>query len=933
MMPNRYGNPRRFSLRLVLGVVTALVLGSVGCTPGDGLTDAQHVERAKEFQEQGDLRAAVIELKNAIEQNPENREARWLLGTLYLKAKEGFAAEKELNRAVELGVAKEAVAVPMAEALLLQGEFERLLREVNPEAVNDRAIRAQLYAIRGDAYLITQDGNGAEQAFSRATELDSNHVRARVGRAKLAAMRGEIDAARQAVQSVLDLSPKSELAWSLMGDIERFEGNANEAVDAYTNAIINSFQNLEDRLKRASAYLDLDKLEEAEKDIETLRRLRPRSAIPYHASGLLNFKKEDYPAAQSDFEQALKADPNFMPAVLYLGLTQYRQDYDEQAIRYLNRFLNTYPGNPTATSALAAIRIRQRDYEGARRLLASALERKPNSPELLNMMGSLAFATGRTDEMIEQFQKVVAKAPESGQGRLQLGLSYMLKGDEEKGINELEQALKVDPELGQADTLLVLGHLRAGRTDEALAAASAFIERRPESALAHDLLGLVHVNREQFDQAADAFKEALEREPGDPTACHNLAVLALRNDDKQAAINWYDEGLRYHPNNQAMVLRAAALEIHSGEVGKARERLRAFIGRVPNAEEPRTMLANIYLRHGQPADAVSLLAPVVDGRTANADALATMGAAQLASGATESAIDTLERLAQLERSPRSYSLLAQAYAEVNNAPRLRDTLNRLLALKPDDRAANIAKARMLLLENKLDEATEVTKRLIDAGHEDEMVMDLQASVAMRNRKPEQAAEVYRRMLESHPSPRAALSLARAQAASGNQADARKTLEDWLHDHADDKAVQLSLANFYLNAGDNAAAASLYERLLKAAPDNALVLNNLAWVTLDKDPAKALRYARQARDLRPQAPPVLDTLGVVLLANGEVREAVSVLEEAAQRAPKAAGIQFHLAQAWAQAGRKDKAKEKLHALLSSEQSFAEREQARLLLERL
>jgi|GEM_PF-6751537 len=54
--------------RSLLAVSAALAL--VACTPK--LTDTEHVARAKEYQDKGDLRASMIELKSALQINPDN---------------------------------------------------------------------------------------------------------------------------------------------------------------------------------------------------------------------------------------------------------------------------------------------------------------------------------------------------------------------------------------------------------------------------------------------------------------------------------------------------------------------------------------------------------------------------------------------------------------------------------------------------------------------------------------------------------------------------------------------------------------------------------------------------------------------------------------------------------------------------------------------
>jgi cellulose synthase operon protein C len=122
--------------------------------------------------------------------------------------------------------------------------------------------------------------------------------------------------------------------------------------------------------------------------------------------------------------------------------------------------------------------------------------------------------------------------------------------------------------------------------------------------------------------------------------------------------------------------------------------------------------------------------------------------------------------------------------------------------------------------------------------------------------------------------------------------------------------------------------------MRQAPDNVLAENNLAWtLSLLGQKDDALVHARHAVAAAPEAPAILDTLGVILLQNGKASEARDSLEKAAKGAPGYAPIQFHLAQALAQTGGEDRAREILRGLLSNPEPFEERDQAQQLLTQL
>src|SRR5471032_3661434 len=85
-------------------------------------SNEQLLARARQYQQQGQDRAAVIELKNVLQKDPRHGEARTLLGQIYLDQGDVLSAEKELRRAQSLGVGRELILPALGRTLLLQGE-------------------------------------------------------------------------------------------------------------------------------------------------------------------------------------------------------------------------------------------------------------------------------------------------------------------------------------------------------------------------------------------------------------------------------------------------------------------------------------------------------------------------------------------------------------------------------------------------------------------------------------------------------------------------------------------------------------------------------------------------------------------------------------------------------------------------------------------
>jgi len=140
-MPDRHGHSTRRSRHkkrrplLIAGVaavaIAAVVAGGFAYVSRDGGLSAQeHYDRAVQFRDGKDTQATVIELKNALQIDPGHAPARWLLGLTYLETGNGAAAEKELERALEMDPENAEAAQHLSDVLLGMAQPERLAEQL-----------------------------------------------------------------------------------------------------------------------------------------------------------------------------------------------------------------------------------------------------------------------------------------------------------------------------------------------------------------------------------------------------------------------------------------------------------------------------------------------------------------------------------------------------------------------------------------------------------------------------------------------------------------------------------------------------------------------------------------------------------------------------------------------------------------------------------
>ncbi len=156
---------------LFLSLVVVLIMG---CS--DNLTVEERIERAREAREAGETQGAIVELKNALQQEPGSAEARFLLGQVYLETGQGAEAEKELERAKELGLDSDSLIIGLAEARLLEGEYQHVVDDLVPIELKTQDTQAQALRIAADAHRGLGNLEQSCDFYQDAADLQTDHV-------------------------------------------------------------------------------------------------------------------------------------------------------------------------------------------------------------------------------------------------------------------------------------------------------------------------------------------------------------------------------------------------------------------------------------------------------------------------------------------------------------------------------------------------------------------------------------------------------------------------------------------------------------------------------------------------------------------------------------------------------------------------------------
>lgn len=906
-------HPSSWSMRargVAVAALTAALLAGCGQSPEEMLASA------RSYMEKQDLSAASIQLKNALQENGNLAEARFLLGSIHVKQGDAVGAVKELQRARELGYPQEQVAPLLARALLGAGELDKLLEEFADTRVADKAAQATIFAALGDANLSKREVDKARAAYLDALASNPDQVDARIGLARTHMIRADLKAAEDEVREAIRRNPESAEAHATLADVLLMRNEPEQSLLSLREAIRLAPRAVNYHFAHVSQLLRQGNQPEAEKALQAMKSAAASHPSTRYLQALMDYQGNRLVEARDTLLQVLKDAPQYLPAELLAGTVLVRLNEHAQGRSHLGRVLERAPREPMARRTLVASHLATGEAQRALELLQPLLQGQEQDPRLLGLAGQVFLANGDFERAEEYFERAANAAPDDAQARMRLGVARMAGGDTTAAFADLESAAEMDDSAFQADLALVMAHLRRGETDKALEAHAQLERKQPDNPLVHNLRGGLMLAKRDVPAARAAFEKALSLRPDYLSAAINLARIDLSERRPDDALGWIRAVIERNPKNVEALLTLAELQRTTGaapaEVLASLERAEAA---APGAVAPNLAIVQHHLRQREFPRALQVAQKVAAAHAEDPRVVETLARAQLAAGDSQQAISALNKLAGLQpRSAQPLVMLADVQRSLKNNEAAEQALHRALSIAPDAGEAQQRLIAVLLEGGKRDAALKVAR---DAQTRQPKLATgylLEGEIHGAASKWAEAAGAYRKALDNGGGGQAAMRLHASLLRGERKADAERMASDWLAKNPTDLVMRGYLAERALAEKRHADALALFSRMHEMAPQNALVLNNLAWTAKELKNPKALEYAEQALRLAPENPAIIDTVGMIQVERGEFDAGISNLKRAVALGPDLLPLQLNLAKALAKAGRGGEARTQLDTLL-------------------
>ena len=534
--------------------------------------------------------------------------------------------------------------------------------------------------------------------------------------------------------------------------------------------------------------------------------------------------------------------------------------------------------------------------------------------------GDAYMAKHETNRGLIEYKRAVQARPEWADAHYKLAKAYELQGD---AINAYrEYARTGDLDLSNTDAQIKAGMLllAAGEFEAARKRAELALTNSPGSAPANILMGNALAGLNETEQAMKQIEQAISLDPSYAPAWTALGAVQFRAGTRAEAGKAFQKAADLAPRSVDARLALANFQWASGDTTAAERTLAAALTIDSKNGEIHRALALLYLatrRIGEAEPHFQAIAAEPGGQLALADyytgagdrdkALAILRAVEAGSDKTEARAATL-RIAAIEYS-------------VGHKPEAYKIVDRAIQENPKFAEARVARSRMLLMDNKSDEAAKEAQDAVKLAAGSVAAQYTLGLTAVARNDQSAAEAAFENVLKLNPRAAAArLQLARLQLARGEAAEAFESAEQVSRERPDNIDAAVLMSRSLRAQGNLPRAERELTSRISRNPNAAPLHVERGWLALQSNQLPSAQKAfEDAARLAPDAYDPLVGLVTVDIAQRNVAAARARVAARQQQSPDDPRLKILSARVALAAGQKAEAEQTLRNVVTADPS--------------
>ncbi|WP_145963109.1 XrtA/PEP-CTERM system TPR-repeat protein PrsT [Litorilituus sediminis] len=859
----------------VISLAIALAISVSACSEKQSVE--QYIASGQTHIAAGDYASAIIEFKNAVKLDSKSAAARLALAKAYMEQGNFVFAEKELQRAMSLGLESSAV-IPLlfkAQVKLNNTEDVAKLFALSDDLPDQDYIKILTYA--GISALSNKQPEQALDYFAQAVSINANSDYGKLAKAYSLYSDKQYTKVFPVINSLINQHGEMAEAFLLQGHAYYASGDYEQAVKAFSLYIEDLPFDHTVKFFKAQSLIKAKQYQLANDYVAELLAVFPESPTALLYKAQIEFQHKNFAEARTFADKVFVQKSDDIFARIIAGVSSYHLNDIEQTYAHLNVVEHKFSADHPITKLLLITRFKL-GYETKQNVQLNELE--GFRFEDIALLDDLA----KNSEMSAiKEQEAIRLANE--------GLS-MLASDNKAGIALIENASLLTLQLSDVDLRLALEYIKLAEYDKAAEIAERFQAQEDDAHLADKIYGHIHIAKQKPELAIEKFKQSLVSKPSDIGSIYSLVQLFIHTEQYESAFMQLHDLLKFSPNHKGGL--AALIELST--VADYAEKTIHYLETLPDEKtiEQIITLAQIYKHNNQLDKAQSVLKAKAENLATTPAYWLILGDNYLEQKAFNLANKAYASGLVLDNSHYILNLrYMSSFEMLNNIEQAFQVSQQLLEFYPENTRALILYAYFASQSKQVAQAKNVLTTLQEQKVQHSLLDAASGDIALYERDYAKAIESYASLYEGEANGVNAVRLARALKFNGQAQEAVALLEEYLVRQPSDVKIRLLLIELFSNE-QRAEKVKHYQILHDFLPKDPLILNNLAWNQYKLGQmTQALENIGKAYKVQPENSAILASYGVILSEDKQYKQAIDYLQRAIAAGSQDKAVKDHL----------------------------------------
>jgi len=429
---------------------------------------------------------------------------------------------------------------------------------------------------------------------------------------------------------------------------------------------------------------------------------------------------------------------------------------------------------------------------------------------------------GKFREAAIQYANAIQVDPRFAEAHYQLGETYLKLKDYNRAYQELSRTVDLTPDNYPAHVELADLLIAARDLKQAQSHLDILRQKQPNSPDTHLAWANLYAAQDNLGSALQEMQKAIAADPSRPDSYLSLALLQLRAKlPDQAEIN-FKKAAEIGPRNMNAQLALGGFYQSRNRMPEAEQQFKHAIGVDPTDPAPRAAYVRLLVAEGKRQDVEPFLRQTKSDIPDNSEGYRMLGDFYFANG-------------ELDKATSEYSIL---YGE-----------------HPKDLQVKKNYVQLLILKNRLDEATKLNNEVLKANPKDVDALDYRGQIQLQQSDAAAAVDSLQQALKNDSNNAVVhYHLGRAFDLQHNEQQAESEWREAVGLRPDLTDAQRALATLELRRGDFDALSRTVQQIISAAPTapDGYLLRALAKMNRQRF-SDAEQDMRKAAEVAPSSP--------------------------------------------------------------------------------